>query len=323
MLPLTGPQCFECLSWFSPARIGLAALGSGAASGAVPVAAGRLGLGLVVSDMAATGLAHTSLSTQAASGAGRVPGQGSQAAPRSVPGPDVVISLDQVSIGWRDRIAVRDVTGAFLRGSLTAVVGPNGAGKSTLLKGITGQVSPLRGHIRVADGDGSRLACLPQAAEIDRGFPITVYDLVATGAWRRVGAWRGFGAAEHDRVQSALRVVGLADFGRRIIGTLSGGQLQRALFARLMMHEADVLLLDEPFAAVDRATTEDLMALMHRWHNEGRTVIAVLHDLDFVRAHFPQALLMAGQAVAWGPTGHVLTLENLHLARHLCAGDYL
>lgn len=234
-----------------------------------------------------------------------------------------VIELDQVSLGWRDRVAVRDVSGAFERGSLTAIVGPNGAGKSTLLKGITGLVSPLRGNIRTSGRADSQIACLPQLGELDRSFPISTYDLVAMGAWRRVGAWKRFTAEEHERVQSALESVGLADFGHRIIGTLSGGQLQRALFARLMLHDADTLLLDEPFAAVDMATTEDLMVLLHRWHGEGRTVVAVLHDLELVRRHFPQCLLLAGQLVAWGGTDEVLTPENLHLARHLCAGDFL
>lgn len=234
-----------------------------------------------------------------------------------------VIELDQVSLGWRDRVAVRDVSGAFARGSLTAVVGPNGAGKSTLVKGIMGMVSPLRGHIRLAGDSRTQMVCLPQLGELDRSFPISTYDLVAMGTWRRTGAWKGLSPTEHERVQMALERVGLADFGPRIIGTLSGGQLQRALFARLMLHDAQTLLLDEPFAAVDKATTDDLMALLQRWHQEGRTVIAVLHDLDMVRRYFPQALLMAGQAVAWGPTQDVLTTENLHLARHLCAGDYL
>jgi zinc/manganese transport system ATP-binding protein len=234
-----------------------------------------------------------------------------------------VIELDQVSLGWRDRVAVRDVSGAFRRGSLTAIVGPNGAGKSTLIKGIMGTVSPLRGQIRLAGDARKEMACLPQIGELDRSFPVSTYDLVAMGAWRRVGAWRRFSNEEHERVEHALGMVGLADFGARPIGTLSGGQLQRALFARLMLHDAQTLLLDEPFAAVDRDTTSDLMALLHQWNDQGRTVIAVLHDLEMVKSHFPQALLMAGQAVAWGDTERVLTSENLHLARHLCAGDYL
>lgn len=232
------------------------------------------------------------------------------------------IELDQVSLGWRDRVAVRDLSGAFGRGTLTAIVGPNGAGKSTLVKGIMGVLNPLRGEIRLAGDPARDMACLPQSGELDRSFPISTFDLVAMGAWRRVGAWKGFGAAERERVWQALDTVGLADFAARIVGTLSGGQLQRALFARLLLQDAHTLLLDEPFAAVDRATTEDLMALLGRWHEEGRTVIAVLHDLDMVREMFPQTLLMAGQAVAWGPTAEALTPENLHLARHLCAGDY-
>ncbi|MEO6983876.1 MAG: ABC transporter ATP-binding protein [Paralcaligenes sp.] len=233
-----------------------------------------------------------------------------------------VIELDRVSFGWRERVAIRNLSGAFERGSLTAIVGPNGAGKSTLIKGIMGVLSPLRGRIRLSGDTRDDMACLPQVGELDRSFPISTYDLVALGAWRRVGAWGRFDAAERERVWQALETVGMADFGARVVGTLSGGQLQRALFARLLLHDAQTLLLDEPFAAVDRATTEDLMALLLRWNHEGRTVIAVLHDLDMVRASFPQALLLAGQAVGWGATADVLTPENLHLARHLCAGDY-
>ena len=233
-----------------------------------------------------------------------------------------VIELDQVSLGWRDRVALRDVSGAFAQGALTAIVGPNGAGKSTLLKGIMGSLAPLRGRIRILGGR-DELACLPQAAQLDRQFPISVYDMVALGAWRRVGAWRGFGQAEHEQVLRALETVGLADFAPRMVATLSGGQMQRALFARLLLHDAQVLLLDEPFNALDSDTTEDLLALICQWHEQGRTVLAVLHDLDMVRAAFPQTLLLARQVVAWGETASVLTQDNLHQARHLCAGDYL
>lgn len=233
------------------------------------------------------------------------------------------IELDQVFLGWRDRVAVRDASGAFRHGSMTAVVGPNGAGKSTLIRGIMGQVSPLRGHIRLGVDARQDIACMPQYDQLDRSFPITVYDLVALGAWRRMGAWRGYDDAEHDRISHALDQVGLEGFGARIIGTLSGGQLQRALFARLLLQDARVLLLDEPFAAVDRATTDDMLMILARWHAQGRTVIVVSHDMDVVRTHFPETLLLAGQVVDWGPTQRVLTPENLHLARHLCAGDYL
>ena len=233
------------------------------------------------------------------------------------------IELEEVCLGWRDKMAVRDLSGRFIKGSLTAVVGPNGAGKSTLLRGIMGWVSPLAGRIRLSGEIDEAPAFMPQQGDFDRSFPISTRDFVAMGAWRRVGPWRAFCSTERDRVEDALQAVGLADFGRRPLATLSGGQLQRALFARLMLHDADTYMLDEPFSAVDRATTDDLMELLLEWNGRNKTVIVVLHDLDLVRRHFPQTLLLAGQGVAWGDTGEVLTPENLHLARHLCAGDYL
>lgn len=236
------------------------------------------------------------------------------------PIPRPAVELQQVWLGWHDRVAVRDASGIFDQGSLTAIVGPNGAGKSTLVKAVSGQLSPMRGRIRVAPTVGRQLACLPQRAELDLSFPVSTFDLVALGAWHQLGAWRGMDRTGRDAVESALESVGLQGRGRQSVATLSGGQLQRALFARLMLRDAQVILLDEPFAAVDRATTEDLLALLHQWHDEGRTLVVVLHDLDVVRAYFPQALLLAGQVVAWGRSHEVLTSANLHLAQHLCAG---
>lgn len=233
------------------------------------------------------------------------------------------IRFENLTLGYGRHPAVHHLDGEIAAGSLTAIVGPNGAGKSTLLKGIVGTLRPLDGGVALTDGKTARIAYLPQAAEIDKTFPLAVYDLVAMGLWSRTGLFGGVGRKDRARIEEALAAVGLTAFERRPIATLSGGQMQRALFARLLLHDAHTLLLDEPFAAVDRHTTEDLMVLLQDWHREGRTVIAVLHDLDMVRAYFPQALLLAGQAVAWGPTDQVLTAENLHLARHLCAGDYL
>ncbi|WP_434063686.1 metal ABC transporter ATP-binding protein [Paenalcaligenes faecalis] len=234
-----------------------------------------------------------------------------------------IIELEHVSLGWRDKIALRDISGQFEAGGLYALVGPNGAGKSTLLKGLMGEIAPVQGQIRLQVDAMTDLAFLPQQADIDRSFPITVYDVVAMGAWSRIGAWRGVNATEHQRIQQALDTVGLAGFAARSINTLSGGQFQRALFARLLVQDASVILLDEPFAAVDTDTTHDLLRLVLDWHAQGRTVIAVLHELDMVRNHFPTSVLLGGQLVAWGKSQEVLSSENLHLARHLCAGDFL
>jgi zinc/manganese transport system ATP-binding protein len=142
-----------------------------------------------------------------------------------------------------------------------------------------------------------------------------VFDTVLLGRWSRFG---GFGAAEqvdiHD-AQHAIESVGLSGFERRPIDTLSVGQFQRVLFARLLLQDADLVLLDEPFAAIDSKTVNDLMVVIQRWRAEQRTVVAVLHDLDQVRRDFPNALLMARELVDAGPTARVLSAENLLRAR--------
>jgi len=234
-----------------------------------------------------------------------------------IPAQGVSIELDDVCLGFKGRQVVRHVSGQFSPGSMTAIVGPNGAGKSTLIKGIMGVLKPSAGHVRVHGAQRNDLAWLPQAGELDRAFPITVLEMVAMGAWRRSGAWRRMTDDEMDRVHQALAMVGLKGSGHRIVGTLSGGQLQRVLFARLLMQDAQVLLLDEPFSAVDTHTTEELMHLLCRWHEQGRSVIAVLHDMDLVHEHFPRTLLLSGEVVAWGDTAQVLTRDNLRLARRL------
>ena len=227
------------------------------------------------------------------------------------------IRFDEVTLGYGRRAAVHHLDGEIAAGSLTAVVGPNGAGKSTLLKGIVGTLRPLEGHIRLTGASEKTIAYLPQAAEIDRSFPISVYDLVAMGLWSRSGLFGGISRKDRTRIEQALASVGLTGFERRPISTLSGGQMQRALFARLLLQDSPVILLDEPFTAIDAKTTADLLDLVRRWHEEERTVVAVLHDLDTVKRIFPQTLLIAREPVAWGETQKVLSAENLLKARRM------
>jgi zinc/manganese transport system ATP-binding protein len=228
------------------------------------------------------------------------------------------IRFDNVTLGYGRHPAVHHLRGEIPGGSLMAVVGPNGAGKSTLLKGIAGALPPLDGRIEVSGTPRPRIAYLPQSAEIDRSFPLSIYDLVAMGLWDRTGLFGGIGAKDRARIGEALTAVGLTGFERRPIGTLSGGQMQRALFARLLLQDASVILLDEPFTAIDAKTSSDLFDLVHRWHREERTVVAALHDIELVRQNFPQTLLLAREAVAWGPTAEVLTADNLLAARRMC-----
>jgi zinc/manganese transport system ATP-binding protein len=225
------------------------------------------------------------------------------------------IGLTDVIATYRRVPAVHHVSGAFEAGSLTAVAGPNGAGKSTLLKAIMGLVPVSDGRIDLGGLAPSQIAYLPQLPEIDRSFPISVEQTVLLGAWPRAGAFGALGGAETKRTADAIAKVGLQGYARANVASLSAGQWHRVLFARLIMQDAAVILLDEPFAGVDERTTADLMALVQSWHQEGRTVIAVLHDMGFVRRHFPMLLLLAREVVAWGPTEEALSGANLDRAR--------
>jgi len=228
------------------------------------------------------------------------------------------LQFHNLTLGYERHPAVHHLDGSIADGALVAVVGPNGAGKSTLFKGIVGVLKPLAGRIERSGVDPRDIAYLPQIAEIDRSFPISVYDMVAMGLWRRTGVFGGIGRKDRDTVEGAIAAVGLTGFEDRPIGTLSGGQMQRMLFARLLLQDARVIVLDEPFNAIDAKTSADLLDLVRRWHAEQRTVLAAMHDLDVVKAHFPEALLLARESVAWGPTADVLTAENMLKARRMC-----
>jgi zinc/manganese transport system ATP-binding protein len=228
------------------------------------------------------------------------------------------LEFRNLTLGYDRHPAVHHLHGQVEAGALMAVVGPNGAGKSTLFKGIVGMLKPLAGGIDLCGARARDIAYLPQIADIDRTFPIGVYDMVAMGLWREAGLFGGIGRGEREKVREAVSAVGLSGFEERPIGTLSGGQMQRALFARLLLQDARVIVLDEPFNAIDAKTAADLCDLVRRWHAEKRTVIAALHDLDLVRSMFPEALLLAREPVAWGATAKVLTAENLLKARRMC-----
>ena len=229
----------------------------------------------------------------------------------------VAFSLNDVTLGYDRRPAVHHLTGNFESGSLTAVVGPNGSGKSTLLKGLAGLLTPLEGrleHNALRQGD---IAYLPQQAEIDRSFPISVLETVLLGHWKTIGLFRPVSRALRRQAEEALVAVGLDGFDRRPIASLSAGQFQRVLFARMLLQDCPVVLLDEPFTAIDAKTTSDLLRVVIRWHGEGRTIVAVLHDYDQVRENFPSSLLMAREPIAWGATAEALRAEHLFRARQM------
>jgi zinc/manganese transport system ATP-binding protein len=227
-----------------------------------------------------------------------------------------MINLHNLTISYRHHPALHHISGRFEKGSLTAVIGPNGAGKSTLLKSLVGMVPIASGALQV-DATRERIAYLPQASEIDRSFPINVHDCVMLGTWSTAGPWRSISGALREQVDAAITTVGLQGFEKRPVGTLSNGQLQRVMFARLLVQDADLILLDEPFNAVDSRTTQSLLQLVRQWHDQNRTVIAVVHDDSQVREFFPDALLLAREVVAWGKTPSVLSELNTRRARSM------
>ena len=222
------------------------------------------------------------------------------------------LQFQDLTLSYGAHAAVHHLTGSVERGSLTAVIGANGSGKSTLMKGIAGILKPRGGALHA---NFKTLAYLPQQMEIDRSFPARVVDLVSLAFWQKRGLLGRLRREDKHELAHCLSAVGLEGFETRSLDSLSGGQMQRALFARTMLQDADLVLLDEPFNAVDERTVRDLMRLVVSWAQQGRTVLCVLHDHTLVREQFPHAILLARRLVASGPTAEVLTPDNLMKAR--------
>lgn len=228
------------------------------------------------------------------------------------------VILKDLSVLYQQHLALDGLSGQFDKGSLTAVMGPNGSGKSTLLQRIAGV---LKGpsdkangalHVRVA---AEHIAYLSQKNEWNASFPITVLDCVSLGCMGALGLFKGLTSAANSRVEEALQWMQLQGLAQRPLGALSAGQLQRVMLARLAVQKADLILLDEPFNALDEATSQAVLTRIKLWQQEGKTVIVVLHDPHLALAHFDQTLLLARSLVAWGPTEQVLNPGNWQQAK--------
>ena len=208
------------------------------------------------------------------------------------------ITLDQVELRHGSQLVVTGLSGVLDPASLTALIGPNGAGKTTLLRALAGLHPLSAGRIDRGGLAAGDIALLAQGSLLDRSFPITCLDVVALAA-ARLGPFQAVGGQRLQAARAALDQVGLHGFEHRQIRALSAGQFQRVLFARAILQDAALILLDEPFTAVDAATTRILLSVIHEWHAQGRIVVAVLHDMGMVRQHFPRTLTLSGQHGAW------------------------
>lgn len=219
------------------------------------------------------------------------------------------IIFDHFSLGYRQKMVIDNLSMAIEVKTLLAIVGANGAGKSTLLKGIMGLLKPRSGHCQL--DKNLTLAYLPQQSELNLTFPAQVIDLISLGLWRTRGLFKRHSSTDKQRIKLALSTVGLADYENRPLDTLSGGQLQRVLFARVCLQDADLILLDEPFNSVDKSTISDLMQIITDWHQQGKTVLAVLHDIELVKHHFKQVLLLNQQTPQYGDPNEILAASPL------------
>ncbi len=223
----------------------------------------------------------------------------------------VLLSAAGLTLGYRDVTVVGDVAFELARGDVLAVVGHNGSGKSTLIKTLLGTLPPLAGGLDWHAGRPETIAYLGQRMEFDSRFPIRVRDLAAMGAWSGLGLLGRVDDACRARVGSALERTGTAHIADMPLHQLSAGQLQRALFARTMVQDAPLILLDEPFTAVDQTTEAALLTLIDSWADEGRAVILVLHDLSAVLQHCAAALLLGEGRALFGSPKEILTPNNL------------
>lgn len=226
----------------------------------------------------------------------------------------LAISVRGLTVSYGARPVLRSVSFEVPDGRLVGVVGPNGAGKSTLLKAMLGLIEPDGGTIRVhgesVAAHRERLAYVPQTEAVDWDFPVTVADVVLMGRYGRLGWFGRPTKVDKDLAMESLDKVGMTEFRDRPIRRLSGGQQQRVFLARALCQEADILLLDEPFAGVDAATEQAIFRLIETLTARGRTLLVVNHDLS-VLDRFDLVMLLNQQVVAFGPTKSVVNDENL------------
>ena len=226
-----------------------------------------------------------------------------------------------VTVTYRNgHTALRGASFSIPRGSITALVGINGSGKSTLFKAIMGFVPLAAGSVSILDRPAAEalkrnaVAYVPQAEDVDWNFPVLVEDVVMMGRYGHMNMMRQAKAADRAAVSAALERVGMADYRKRQIGELSGGQKKRVFLARALAQEGRIILLDEPFTGVDVRTEEAIIALLRALRDEGRIMLVSTHNLGSVPRFCDRAILINRTVLAEGPTAEVFTHANLEKA---------
>lgn len=225
------------------------------------------------------------------------------------------ISVSEMTMSYDRNLVLWNIDFDIPKGKMVGLIGPNGAGKSTLLKALMDVVKPISGKAlffgQPFDKSYKRIAYVPQKSSVDWTFPITAFELVLMGRFGRLGLFSRPKQADKEAVERALERVGLADFAHRQISQLSGGQQQRLFLARSLVQEADIYLMDEPFAAVDMATEKAIVALLKDLQSAGKTLFIVHHDLNTVEEYFDWILMLNTCVIAQGPVQEVFCTETI------------
>lgn len=231
---------------------------------------------------------------------------------------DPVLEVHNLTVSYHRKPVLWDVDLTVPPGTLTGIIGPNGAGKSTLIKAIMGLIPAGGGYVRLfgqeLDEVRTRVSYVPQRESVDWDFPAAALDVVLMGRYGQMGLFRRPRAADRDAALDCLRKVGMEEYANRQISQLSGGQQQRVFLARALAQDADLYLMDEPFAGVDAATEAAVIQLLLDMKQHGKTVLVVHHDLQSAAQYFDWIILLNMRLVASGPTGKVFTPELLQQA---------
>lgn len=232
----------------------------------------------------------------------------------SKPNHNPSVEFRAAALGYEGRVALRDITLAFRRGSSTALVGPNGSGKTTLLHAVAGLIKPTRGSV-VVDDESTPVACVLQRADEHRWMPLTVAEVLRMGRYRRAGLLGRITRRDRRCIRDAARRLAVDHLLRREYGTLSGGERQRVLVAQALVQEPSTLLLDEPVTGLDLPSQQRILGVIDDESDGGTTVVFSTHHLDEAR-HADRVALLAGRLVAHGSPDDVLTTDNLAAAFH-------
>lgn len=228
------------------------------------------------------------------------------------------IETHNLTVAYNRRPVLWDIDFQIPEGQLIGVLGPNGSGKTTLLKSIMGLVQPSSGYVRLfgqsLDEVRSRISYVPQRESVDWNFPISVREVALMGRYRKDKLLGRLSREDHRLADEALEKVGMLPFADRQIAQLSGGQQQRVFVARALAQQADLYLMDEPFAGVDAASEEAILTLLQDMKQAGKTVLIVHHDLHTAHQFFDWMVLLNTRLIKCGPTPAVFTTEYLRQA---------